>query len=339
MVAKSSGGSSGGSSSIGGGGGSGVIIGGALNFGGGGANMFSGGAAGLAASYAQAYNSALETNQASYDNIINGYNQLAGQQLNNQNAITQGYNTLTSQVMGGLEGSANAQRQLIDRQYTQQAGQASQQLTNSGLNNSTVVQSLQRGITFDQQLAQTNLANQFAQLQAQYQTQLGLSGLGYQDQANQQQMQLGVQQLNWMNSVEAPYPDAGAYSALAQYYGQIDQANQDRDLMSSLYGKMQGANQQTGGGGFAGVYGKTGSYGGAMPSYGSSGSGYGIPMGTSPGLGAVNQGSSYGTPGSYSYAAPQNSNSGLLAAVGGGGYNSTYGNVYNEYAQAGDYGY
>lgn len=295
---------------------SGSTIGGSLTFGGGGGGMFYGGEAGLAASYNSAYNSALATNQQNYDNILAGYQQLMGNQQAAQQNITTGYNNLTTQVLGDIQGSNTAQVQMTDKSYAQQAAQASQQLTNSGLNNSTVVSSVQRGITFDQQLAQTNIANQFAQLTAQYQSSLGLAGLQYQDSANQQNTQLGVQQLNWMNSVQAPYPDAGAYSSLMSYYGQQDQANQDRQAMTDLYGQMLGASGGTTGGGLSGVYGTQ-----PVPYYGTSTTGsYSIP-GTSPGGTTNAYSSSYGTPSFSSY----DYNSGM-GALGGGyaGYDTGY---------------
>jgi len=321
-------------------GGSGVIIGGQMNFGGGGGSMFSGGAEGLAASYNASYNSALAANQQQYNNILTGYQQLAGQQLGNQQAITSGYNTLTNQVLTGIEGSANAQRQMIDRQYAQQAAQASQQMTNSGLNNTTVTQSLQRGITFDQQLAQTNLANQFAQLEASYRSTLGLAGLDYQNQANQQQMNLGVQQLNFMNSVEMPYPDAGAYSNLAMMYGSQEQADKDRAAMEAYGQQAIGASQQGAGGGFAGVMGRPA--GGYMPSYG--GGGYAAPAlqgSGGGGYGATGWNGRYGTesnfyqPGAGGGGMAADSYNAGLGALGGGymGYAP-----YSGIQAGGDYG-
>jgi hypothetical protein len=280
--------------------------------------MFSGGAAGLAASYSNAYNAALAANQQNYNNIATGYSNLMNQQAAGQSAVIGGYNQLSKDVMGTIQGSNEAAQTLINRSYAQQAAQAGQQLTAAGLNNTTVVQSLQRGITFDQQLASTNLANQFAQLQAQYQSTLGLAGLQYQGQAVNDKTALGVHQLDWMNSVQIPYPDASAYTQLLSYYGQQDQANKDRDLMSSLYDQMLQGSKGTAGGGFSGVYGTQ-----PTPYYGSStggGSNY-MPMGTSPG-GALN-------PYASSYSGGYGAGSSNMLD-----YTSGYGNIYSNY---GDY--
>jgi hypothetical protein len=90
---------------------------------------------------------------------------------------------------------------------------------------------VQRGISLDQSKAQTALANQIAQLYAGYQSNLGLAGLNYQNQAAMQNTALNSQQLGWMNSVNAGYPQAGMYAQLAQMYGQGQQGAADRALL------------------------------------------------------------------------------------------------------------
>lgn len=264
-------------------------IGGDLPFGAGGGAL--GGALGgsLGDSYAKAYNSALAQNQAMYKNILQGYQQTAGQQYTAQQAIAAGYpqlaeniqrmqntamgqqqaaqqtigggyNQLQNNVLGTIQGIGKSQSQAIADVYGQQSGALAQQLVNRGLGNTTVQGSMQRGLDLDQQKAQIALANQLAQLSAGYQSQLGLSGLNYQNQAAMQnsaqqnmmaQTQAGLgeaglnyanlanmqntgqanQQLGWMNTVNMKYPDAGAYMQMQAAQGALQQ---QQDFMNKF---------------------------------------------------------------------------------------------------------
>ena len=159
-------------------------IAGTLPWGGGGGNIdFSGSPAGLQQSFAGAYNSALAQNQSNYNNILSGYQKTIADQMGAQGAITSGYNQLYNTVIGGIQGSNQANQTAIGQQYARQSGTAAQQLIDRGLGNTTVQQSVQRGISLDEAQAQTQSANQFAQLQAGFEQNLGLAGLGYQAQA------------------------------------------------------------------------------------------------------------------------------------------------------------
>jgi len=183
--------------------------------------------------YMGAYQNALNLNQSNYNNILSGYQQTAGRQQTAQQAIEGGYGNLYNTVMGGIQGIGASQSQAIQDAYAQQSGNSAQQMINSGLGNTTVQQSVQRGNLLDEQKAQTGLANQLAQLQAGYQTNLGMAGLNYANQANMQNTALSGQQLNWMNSVNSPYPNAQAYGQLALQQGYAQRAQQ-------LYGQARG---------------------------------------------------------------------------------------------------
>lgn len=238
-----------------GGGGGGWAIGGNLPFAsmGAAANMdFSGNPAALSASYANAYNAALGLNSANYQNILAGYQQTAG----NLNAATQqivgGYNDLQTGVLNDLSNAGATQRQAINDNYAREQGAAMQQLINRGLGNTTIQQGVQRGLIFDREKANVSLAEQIANLKASYRSNLGLAGLSYQNQAAMQNAAQANQQLQWMNSVQAPYPDASAYSRLAEMWGAAQEAEKNRELMRSMGGGM--ANQQFGGG-YSGIRG------------------------------------------------------------------------------------
>lgn len=163
-------------------------------------------------SYQSQYSNALDFHNSNYQNILSGYGQ--SQQNIGQGfaGIAQGYGNLSNQVQGTISGIGASQDQAINDQYAKAGGQANQQLINSGLGNTTVASSVQRGLTLDAQKAHIALANQIAQLTAGYQSQLGSAGLqasaqglGLQAQgANTQQNVLGGQRLPFPN-----YPPTG----------------------------------------------------------------------------------------------------------------------------------
>ncbi len=291
-----------------------------MTFGGGGVLPTS--AADVASAYQSNYNAALATSQQQYNNTMAGYDNLLNKVLTDQSGIVQGYNRLSKQVTDTLQGSNDANTAMIDKQYAQYMSELGQKLTNAGLTNSTVVASLGRGITFDQKLAQSDSASKYANLLAGYMTDIGKSGLNFQAQAIDQYSGVAQNQLRAMQDVQVQYPDAGVYLGYSNMYGQLDQQNKDRDLMSSLYDQMMQGSRGTAGGGLSGVYGTQ-----ATPYYGSSTSaGSYVPQGTSPG-GAL-------SPYASSYSGGGNSSGKMLD------YTSGYGNIYSGYDDYswGDYG-
>lgn len=225
-------------------GGGGSLQGGQLNF----------GSVPAPNDYMGAYSNALSLNQQNYANILSGYQQTQGQQQTAQQAIEGGYGNLYNTVMGSIQGIGASQAQAIRDAYAQQSGASAQQLINSGLGNTTVQQSVQRGNLADEQKAQTGLANQMAQLTAGYQSNLGQAGLNYANQANMQNTALKGQQLNWMNSVNSPYPNAQAYGQLALQQGYANRANQlyGQIPKGTLGGLGGGGVNMSGAGGFGG---------------------------------------------------------------------------------------
>jgi hypothetical protein len=203
----------------------------------------------LAGQYGQSYQAALQQNQAMYNNILGGYQQLMGNQQAAQQPIIQGYANLKTEVLGDIKGIDASEKQAIQDAYASQSGAAQQSLINRGLGNATISDSVQRGLGLDQQKAQIALQNQMAQLTAGYASNLGQAGLNYQNQANMQNTALGQSQLNFMNSVQAGYPDPNAYNALFGQAGQMNQAAQNQALQRQLLAQRQ---NPFGGGGGAG---------------------------------------------------------------------------------------
>lgn len=219
------------------------------------AGLAGGGLAGLGASYAQDYQSYLNTNQTNYNNIIGGYQTV----MNNiGNTLGQG-----GTPYGIAQGAANQ----ITMRGNQAAGGAIQNSINSGVGKSTAAVAAQRGTASDTNMALGQLGNELAGTYAGYESNLGQS------------------QLNFMNSVSAPPPNAAAYSSLAQQYGVQQQGQANLALQQQALAQQQQASRfaaarsQSGGGG-VGV--------GAAPrggTFGSGGGGFPSGSGVTPSSG------------------------------------------------------
>src|ERR1700677_3479531 len=191
-----------------------------------------------------AFNTYYNNAMTSYNNTIAGYNSLAQQQAGAIAPITQGYSNLYNQVLGTICGIQQSQLQAVQCQFTKASAQSQQQLIGAGLGNSTVLQSAQRGNVAQEAQAQTQVQDQFAQLKAAYQSQLGLAGLNWQQQVLAQQTALGVQQLKCM-MIPLPNPAgfANQYAAMT--------ANRPTSSTGPMGGGAGGV-QGLGSGGFRG---------------------------------------------------------------------------------------
>lgn len=205
----------------------GTPIAGGLNFNPSGAgNPYLGilaGPAGLAAQYGQSYNNSLQANQQNYNNILGGYQTV----MNNVgNTLGQG---------GTPWGVAAPAAQAINDVYHQQAGGAFQNSINRGLGNTTAASASQRGAALDANKAYAGLGSQLASTYAGYEANLGQG------------------QLNFMNSVNIPYPNGQDYSTLYQQYG-AQQANAANSALlqqaqrQSMYAANSGHGLQPGSG-------------------------------------------------------------------------------------------
>lgn len=138
----------------------------------------------------------------------------------------QGYQSLLAQVMGQLAGVGQSQSQAIKDAYAQQTGQTDASLISSGLGNSTVKASANRGLRLDEQKAQIALSNQLAQLGAGYTSQIGegmlglgnqyfQSQLGYQNQSNL----MSQQNLYNQQNLAMQQPMSGYLTNLGRQWG------------------------------------------------------------------------------------------------------------------------
>lgn len=142
------------------------------------------------------------------------YQQLLDESSREYSGIIQGYGNLTNQVLNDIRGVGASQRQGIRDIYAQQAGTADQQLINSGLGNTTVRQSVQRGLVADRAKADIALSNQLAQLTAGYRANIGLAGQGYRGAWQAQQFAAGAQGLRQHNPWD-PFNGRSAGGAVA----------------------------------------------------------------------------------------------------------------------------
>lgn len=201
----------------------------------------------LGQNYTNSYLGALNLNANLFGGIQTGYEALRSQLDKQYSDISGGYSKLYGDVLGKIAGTNQTNLQDINTQYAARQGEATQQMVNRGLGNSTVVQNMQRAIEMDRSRARTASENQFAQLQAQYMNNIGQSGLQAQQQGAQLSSQLGQNQLNWLNTIQAPYPQASMYQDLAKMYGAQLQGQQDRQAMQQLMPQGGGGTFSRGG--------------------------------------------------------------------------------------------
>lgn len=124
--------------------------------------------------------------------------------------INAGFDTAYTRLQRGQRKSmrqvrklGRSERQDIDDQYNQSLGTSAQQLIDRGLGNTTVQQSVNRGIEAERSKANVRLTGELADLRA-----------GYLDRFNQQRTALANEQLRFMNTMTAAYPDPGTYAAM-----------------------------------------------------------------------------------------------------------------------------
>jgi hypothetical protein len=236
----------------------------------------------LTGMYQDEYNTALGLNNTNYQNILNAYQGLGPKLLNFGSADQGAFGTLSSEVQGTIANVGAAQQQNINDIYAQQSGAASEQLANAGLGNSTVGQSVQRGIGLDAAKAGVALAGQMAQLQGGYQAQLGSAGIAAAQQAQGEYAQLGNAYLNVLGGYKTPYPTWAPNQS--KYTATGTSAGSSSSQQTGLGGGNRGGGFTTSGRGNNGNgYGYGGGYGGYNPAVGQIARATG---GTYPGAGA-----------------------------------------------------
>lgn len=280
------------------------------------------------ASYNSAYQNYIGLNQQLYNNYVN-----------NLNTQLQGYRNLQSNVMNRLRGGNKANLQDIADKYAAMSGQQSQQMIDRGLGNTTIQQSIQRGIAQDRTKETTRSRNMYSQLMAQTQSQLGLAGLGAYGH--------GLDML--LTQVSAPPPDAGMYAQLAQMKAMgrlpgmlpgmpgpgVPNSPIGGAIPQGLFAPSYGAEGGGGGGGYS-IFDMPSTYGqrSVVPaSYGAAfQSGAGVGGNIYGGMDDYSYTPSYATSGQYSFMPSKWGNYGRSEATGYGGVQqmADYGGDYSQ---------
>lgn len=188
----------------------------------------------LGDSYQGAYNSALAQNQSNYNNILAGYQKTLASQTSAQQAISAGYSNLYNQVQDKLATQGQTRATDITAAGIADLGRQTQGLVDRGLGNTTVQNQVVRGNAFDRERQLTANSEAVSGLQATSARELGLAGLGFQQNAMQANTSLQNRQLDWMNSINAQYPSAGMYGQLATQIGQNAQQQRNAALAAQL---------------------------------------------------------------------------------------------------------
>jgi hypothetical protein len=213
----------------------------------------------------QGYRDLLADQTTAQQAVAGGYGELADRVRQRNEAIGAGYGQLQGDVLGDIAGLGASRARDIGDAYERSLAANQQRLISSGLGNSTVLGSIDRGLTTDRERALNENAERVSGLRADYRSRLGQAGLNFRERGLGMEAGLGqaglafderaaannaglVQnQLGWMNTIQAPYPDAGMYAALAQQYGAAGQGMADRNLLMQLAGQDRAFAQQQAG--------------------------------------------------------------------------------------------
>ena len=125
--------------------------------------------------YVDAMNSANNANNQRYEDILEGYRELAGRSgdmhSERTDYLTNAYNQMGNQINSGyqdrydkgmelLDGLGQAERDRINRSYDNQVGSIGTNLSNRGLNNTTIAGSMQNAINRNRNESQAALSEQ-----------------------------------------------------------------------------------------------------------------------------------------------------------------------------------
>lgn len=209
-----------------------------------------------------AYDNIIKAATDAYNNTLKGYQDALAKQQAAQQGVIGGYNKLSEDTFSDLRNADAAQKQAIVDKYTSLSGQMQMGAINKGLGNTTVLNSLQRGLTSDQDKAQVELASRFAGLKADYRSRIGLAGLGYEGDALKSNLGFLGQGLEYAG--KGAIDIAGIGINAERYKNEYDLARQ-KMAMDRLYGTGHG-----GGGSLAGPMG----HGPNSPSPAGGGGGY-----------------------------------------------------------------
>jgi hypothetical protein len=108
-------------------------------------------------SFQNQYEAARKSNLERYQNILAGYTNRATQYQNQWTNLNTQYGERKDRIMGYLDGLGGTSRQAIADRYAQEQGRAQQSLRSRGLGNTTVGDSVSRGLLYDRNKAEMAL--------------------------------------------------------------------------------------------------------------------------------------------------------------------------------------
>lgn len=274
------------------------------------------------------YNNMLNFAQQNYQNITAGYQDVLANQRQAEAAVTAGYGNLQGNVHAMIQNVGSGQNLINQQTYAQAQASTQNQMINAGLGNTTVLGQEQLKNTGSYAIAQNTLADQIAQLQAGYYSQIGLAGLNYQGQAINADTALQAHQLDYMGNQSYPYLEGLGRLGSSMGGGgggmSVGPMGGGAGGVAGLLGggrhigNIPGGNYGGGFGGGSGnmVFGGSGdSGGGGEPNYGAT---YAFGLGGLPGMGAaLGLGSGGGWSGGYDGGGANYGES--LGGGGGGG--------------------
>lgn len=200
-----------------------------------------------------------------------------GEQYAREGYVGRGYQNLQGAVLGDIALAGQTQARNIQQQYNEASAATRQSAIDRGLGNTTVQDTMQRGVELDRARAGNQLAEQLGNLRAGYRSQLGQAQLGF----NERQMGVDLAQQNLLSQSLA--------NAAGQYGTAGLQARQGYDLAAGGYaGQAAGLAAQAGmtGAGYTAGIGQAGA--GYTAGIGQAAAGYGAGIGQA-GLGYQGQ--------------------------------------------------
>lgn len=142
-----------------------------------------------------AYSQQQNTQKKSYDDALRGYD-AQRQEIAARDAQAQvNYQGLLNNVLGGIAGAGATEKQRIADTYAREQGSATQSLMSRGLGNTTVVDSIGRGLVADREKAYTDVAERTANMRAGYLSSIGQAQIGSYQQGSAMLGDLAKQRL------------------------------------------------------------------------------------------------------------------------------------------------
>jgi hypothetical protein len=172
---------------------------------------------GYSPTYQGAHNASRNAQQGQINSGVAMWNGLMAQQAAQIAASNARYSQLENRVVGGLRGANKSNLQDIADKYVKFNGQMQQDMIDSGLGNTSVLQNARRSLKSDATREFTASKNKFADTIAGYRSKLGSQAADAERAGILANSQLGAGAANWLSGISIGYPDPGAYANQSAY--------------------------------------------------------------------------------------------------------------------------